>query len=78
MPRASSKVKTGFVLGMQAHAARCVEGKRREKAKPRTLESWWIGVPREAWAAKCAEVFPEIAASKEGQRAFRPWKDPVV
>ncbi len=70
MPR--PKQSNGFILGNQHLFAGNNRAKRA--AVTDTRGSWWIGVSRDEWGAKCAEVFPDLSATKEGQRAFRPWK----
>lgn len=70
--RPSEKARAGFLLGNQAIFARA------RGARPKEINkhgSWWVGVSREEWGAKCAEVFPDLVNSKEGQKPFRPWKD---
>lgn len=71
MPR--PKTNGAFIMNMQRHAANAMEGKRKSK-EVNKHGSWWVGVDRDKWGEKCAEVFPDLANSKEGQKPFRPWK----
>jgi len=66
------KPSNGFILGAQRiFAGNHGKASRSASADRNSNGSWWVGVPRDQWGAKCAEVFPEVADSREGQKPAR-------
>lgn len=69
----------GFILGNQKALARKALGEERQKREPNKPPrgSWWVGLDREQFAKRSAEVFPDIQGSVEGQKNLRNWRDTV-
>lgn len=69
----SGRVK--FLLGNQFAFANHGKASRARTVEANKHGSWWAEpMTREEFSAKVAEVFPDMQATKEGQRPFRPWK----
>ncbi len=73
MPRKKQQ-SNGFILGNQAAFANAGKHGRAQSNERNKDGSWWVGLDRTTFTDKAREVFPEMAASVEGQKPRREWK----
>lgn len=70
MPRPKSTHMNGFLLGNQADLARAALKQEKQKREPKPDRgSWWATPMTHAeFSTKCAEVFRDMADSREGRK----------